>query len=63
MLTFCIEGILAMQLQQEKSARGVLHMVDMSNAWPNYWVGIIWVIAFIVFVIAKYPGHKGEDHK
>ncbi len=52
-----------MQLQQEKSARGVLHMVDMSNAWPNYWVGIIWVIAFIVFVIAKYPGHKGEDHK
>lgn len=38
-------------------------MIDYANAWPNYYVGILWVIVFIAFVAAKYPGHKGGVSK
>lgn len=38
-------------------------MVNTANAWPNYYVGVLWLIAFIVFAIAKYPNHKGGDKK
>ncbi len=38
-------------------------MVDMANAWPNYGVGFLWLIVFVIFVIGKYPHQKGGDHK
>lgn len=34
-------------------------MINTANAWPNYYVGILWLVVFIGFVIAKYPHHKG----
>ncbi len=38
-------------------------MVNTANAWPNYYVGVLWLVIFISFAIAKYPHHKGGDKK
>ncbi len=38
-------------------------MVNTANAWPNYYVGFLWLIVFVVFAVAKYPHHKGSDKK
>jgi len=37
-------------------------MVDMSNAWPNYYAGFLWLIVFIGFAILKYSHGKRGDH-
>lgn len=31
-----------------------------ANGWVNYYVGILWLIAFVVFVFLKYPSEKEE---
>lgn len=38
-------------------------MVDMSNAWPNHYVAILWLVVFVLFVVGKYPHDKGDGHK
>ncbi|MCY0888755.1 MAG: hypothetical protein OWQ59_09905 [Alicyclobacillaceae bacterium] len=38
-------------------------MVDYANAWPNYYVGFLWLAAFIGFVAFKYPHGKGKGGK
>ncbi|MCI0182888.1 hypothetical protein MM817_02982 [Acidibacillus sp. S0AB] len=38
-------------------------MVNFSNAWPNYYVGYLWLIVFMMFVAAKYPHHDRGDKK
>ncbi len=38
-------------------------MVDMANAWPNYYAGFLWLIAFIGFAILKYPHGNRGDHQ
>lgn len=35
-------------------------MVNMTNAWPNYYAGFLWLAVFIAFVIFKYPHGKEE---
>ncbi|QSO46918.1 hypothetical protein [Alicyclobacillus mengziensis] len=29
-----------------------------ANGWVNYYVGVLWLIAFVVFVLMKYPSEK-----
>ena len=43
--------------------KGVDIMVDMANAWPNYYAGVLWLIAFIGFVLVKYPHSNRGEHK
>ena len=38
-------------------------MVDVSNAWPNYYAGFLWLIVFLAFVAIRYPGHKGGSQR
>lgn len=39
-------------------------MVDYANAWPNYYVGFLWLAVFIAFVIFPYPHrHNKGDHR
>ncbi len=40
-----------------------MFVVDMANAWPNYGVGIFWLLVFIAFVIGKYPHKKGGNQR
>ncbi len=37
-------------------------MVDTSNAWPNYYVGFLWLIVFFMFTVGQYP-HEGKNGK
>ena len=34
-----------------------------ANGWINYGVGLLWLIVFIVFIVASYPQHKGGSKK
>ena len=36
-------------------------MVDLSNAWPNYYAGFLWLIVFLAFVLIKYPDYEGRS--
>ena len=36
-------------------------MVDYSNAWPNYYVGFLWLAVFIAFAVMKYPHGKKKE--
>ncbi len=38
-------------------------MVDLANAWPNYYAGFLWLIVFAIFAVAKYPHGKEKNHK
>lgn len=41
------------------TGRSVCIMVDYANAWPNYYVGLAWLLVFITFVVFSYP-HRGR---